>query len=888
MTSTRKPTLAGLPPQLPAALALGLVSQVGQVVLLRELLMVFYGSEFSIGVILASWMAWVGVGSRLGGAFASRGRRPVLAFSLTAAGLVLVLPGTILLTRILRGFFHVLPGEYLSLPATVWSCVLLMAPPCLLLGAQFVFLSRIWRERAGADVAGFTGAPGVASSAGPGEPSTVAGEEQHSHSRATVGATGTYVFEAAGNAVGGVLFSLALVHLLNSFQVAVLVGVLMPAAAYWMVRTAETSTTVVRSGGILLLAGAGLTAVLLGLHALDRWSYRLQWETFAPDQTLVETRQSRYGTLSVAERGGQYSFFQSGHLAFSTAGGGEEDFELEESAAAVFTHFAMVQHPNPRRVLLLGGGLRGVLREMARHPVDEIDYVELDPALVDLAREYVPPATLEALDRPGVRVLTMDGRLFLHSTQRPYDLVVVDVPDPATAVLNRFYTVEFFQEVARLLKPDGVLVTGVHATADLRSRAVANRAATHYHTLRSVFPHVLPVGDSFIYFFASRVPGQLSEDPALLRDRYRERGIQARGFSEGYFFTLLQEAPLLRLNWILRNHGRRPDAHLAPPETGPLFPPPLAEQAAQEDALPPVERRTFINSDLRPIGYFYTVVLWHTLTRPGEARVFHWMSRVRLWWAIPVAAAALGFLLFLRLAEHRVMRGGNARLPRGKGAGQDRGDARLPRAQGPGWSGADARFALVAAILTTGFSTMVLQIAILFSFQSVYGFVYEMVGFIVALFMAGLAAGAAVTYRWTGGRGSRRALAVVQLLVASYAVVVALGIPLSAGVGSSWLTFLLFSLLTFGGGVLNGAGFPLAISCFLRLGEPPEGATGMVYSNELVGGCIGATLAGVVVAPVLGVVACCLLAGIMNATAFALILLSGRASWDQGIGETLT
>jgi spermidine synthase len=832
-------TLTGLPPQLLAALALGVVSQVGQVVLLRELLMVFYGSEFSIGVILASWMAWVGAGSRVGGAFAPRVRRPERAFALTAAGLVLVLPTTILLTRVLRGFFHVLPGEYLSLSATVWSCVLLMGPACLLLGAQFVFLSRIWRE---------------------GNP----------HAGAAVGATGTYVFEAAGNAVGGVLFSLALVHLLNSFQVAVLVGILMPAAAYRMVRGGGTSTTAVRSAGMLLLAGAGLTAALLGLHALDRWSYRLQWKTFAPDQTLVETRQSRYGTLSVAERGGQYSFFQSGHLAFSAAGGRVEDFELEESAAAVFAHFAMVQHPNPRRVLLLGGGLRGVLREMARHPVDEIDYVELDPALVDLAREYVPPATLEALDRPGVQVLTMDGRLFLHSPRRPYDLVVVDIPDPATAVLNRFYTVEFFREVARLLEPDGVLVTGVHATADLRSRPVANRAATHYHTLRSVFPFVLAVGDSFIHFFATRAPDRITEDPALLRDRYRERGIQARGFSEGYFFTLLQEAPLLRLNWILRNHGRRPDAHLAPPETGPLFPPPLEEQAAQDRGLPPVEARTFINSDLRPIGYFYTVVLWHTLTRPGETRVFDWLSRVRLWWALPVAAAALGYLLFLRLAGHRAMRGGNGRFPRAGGAGRSR---------------ADARFALVAAILTTGFSTMVLQIAILFSFQSVYGFVYEMVGLIIALFMAGLAAGAGLTYRWTGGVGSRRSLAVVQLLVASYAVVVALGIPLSAGVGSSWGTFLLFSALTVGGGVLNGAGFPLATSCCLGLGEPPEGAAGMVYGNELVGGCIGAALAGVVVAPVLGVVACCLLAGIMNATALALILLSRGTSWQEGKRE---
>lgn len=304
-----------------------------------------------------------------------------------------------------------------------------------------------------------------------------------------------------------------------------------------------------------------------------------------------------------------------------------------------------------------------------------------------------------------------------------------------------------------------------------------------------------------------------------------------------------------RLNWMIRHHGRRPDAHLSPPETGPLFPAPLAEQEADEARLAPMENRYFINSDLRPIGYYYTVVLWHTLTRTGQARIFDWLSKVRLWWALPVAGGALACLLLLRVAARRT------------------------------GSRADARFALVSAILTTGFSTMVLQIAILFSFQSVYGFVYEMVGFIVALFMAGLAAGAALTHRLVETKGGRRSLATVQLLVALYAVVLALGIPLSTGVGSPWATFVLFSVLTFGGGVLNGAGFPLAASCCMVMGAEPDAAAGTVYGNELVGGCIGAALAGVVVAPILGVVACCLLAGIMNAAALGLILLSGEESW---------
>jgi spermidine synthase len=832
-----------LRPHLVAALLLGVVSQVAQVLLLRELLVAFYGSEFSIGIILASWMAWVGVGSRLGGVLAPRFRRPGAALAVASAGVVLVLPATLLLARSARGFFSLLPGEYLSLSSTVGVCLLLMAPACVLLGAHFVILSRIWREREGAE--------GVAS------------------------ATGTYVWEATGTLVGGVVFSLALVHLLNSFQAAVFVGALLPAATLRLMRGSPGSdphltldqprgegrgaplrargARRVSAGGALLAASVvGLSVGLVVLEALDGWAHRLHWASLAPHQELVETRQSKYGLISVGRQGGQYSFFQSGHLAFSTGAEQEEDFELEESAGAVLAHFAMVQHPRPRRVLLLGGGLRGVLREIARHPVEEIHYVELDRVLVDAALNYVPVATREALEDPRVRVVTADGRHFLHTARGRYDLVIVDVPDPATAVLNRFYTVEFFREVRGLLEPGGVLVTGISSTADLRSRAMANRNATLYHTLRSVFSHVFAVGDTFCYFFASDDAGQASPDPGVLRDRYRERGVEARGFSEGYFFTLLQEAPLLRLNWVLRHHGRSAGPPLDPPETGPLFPPALAEQEAAEGELAPVQERFFINSDLRPIGYYYTLVLWHALTGSGQTRVMDAFLRVRLWWALPVAGAGLVILLLLRSVPP---------FSRGRN---------------------DARLGLLFAILATGFSTMTLQVALLFSFQSVYGFVYEMVGLIVALFMGGLALGAALAHRLVERKADRRPLALVQLLVALYAVVVAVGLPLSAAAGSTWVTFALFSALTFCGGVLNGAGFPLAISCTILLGDPPERATGTVYGNELVGGCLGALVAGVVVAPVLGVVACCLLAGAMNATAFVLIVGGRRSSWAGG------
>ena len=128
------------------ALAYGAVCQIGQIVLLRELLMVFHGNEFSLGIILATWMLWVGAGSLIAGPVAERSadpRRPLRICAYTAA---LMLPATVLLVRVLRALFRLPAAVMLSPSDTLAACLLVMAPAGLLLGAQFVFLARVWRD----------------------------------------------------------------------------------------------------------------------------------------------------------------------------------------------------------------------------------------------------------------------------------------------------------------------------------------------------------------------------------------------------------------------------------------------------------------------------------------------------------------------------------------------------------------------------------------------------------------------------------------------------------------------------------------------------------------------------------------------------------------------
>ncbi len=804
-----------------AAIMLGVVSQIAQVLILRELLMVFHGNELSIGIILCAWLAWVGAGSWVGSKMVNRLGRPITLLGLSALSIFLSLPGTIFLVRILRVFFSMPSGAYLSLEQMIISSFVLMAPVCLLLGAQFVFLSRIWREK--------------------------------DSSTDSSGAAKTYMSEAAGNMIGGLLFTLFMVHFLNSFQTALIIsGLMLAAAAFTYSKSAALSVLKTKNlAFVLLILMLASAPAFLILQRLDERAWQVQWQHMTPEHELKGIYQSKHGNIAVVQRHDQFSFFQSGHLMFSTAGPETMVPGLEEQEAVVFAHLSMVQHPEPENVLLIGGGLRGVLAEIAKHPVKNIDYIELDPVLTRAAMTHAFPGTLKALDDPRVSLIHIDARLYVKQAAQKntekYDMVIVDAPDPATAVLNRYYTREFFREVREIMNPDGVFVSGLMSTSDLRGRAVANRNAAVYHTMSSVYERVLPIGDRYLFYFAADDPDQLTADPGILQKRYEQRGIEAQGFSGLHFYVLLEESQLRRVNWTVRNHGRTPFSHLEGPASGPIFPEPVQKQEKYEKFLPPVNTDYFINSDFKPIGYFYTLMFWDEITRLGQRDSLNLLLRVKHWWVMPLIIlpilVALGLRIFPKKSRHR----------------------------------ADIHFAIVFTALTTGFSTMVLQVALLFSFQSIYGFIYETVGLIIAMFMVGLAMGAFMAQKRVKDRSNINILALFQLIMAMTAGAMVFMLPLVAGLKAPAVIFVLFSGLTFTAGFINGIDFPLTTACYMGLGKGAEKSAGHIYCAELIGACLGAITASALVAPVMGILACCFLAALASATAFIVLIIPSRS-----------
>jgi spermidine synthase len=102
-------------------------------------------------------------------------------------------------------------------------------------------------------------------------------------------------------------------------------------------------------------------------------------------------------------------------------------------------HYPLSQIDQVRDVLLISGGLGETVTEVFKHGAKRIDYVELDPSLTRMAEEL---GFINKL--PGLNVVNDDGRHYVKTTSLRYDAVIVDLPDPDTFQINRFYTEEFF------------------------------------------------------------------------------------------------------------------------------------------------------------------------------------------------------------------------------------------------------------------------------------------------------------------------------------------------------------------------------------------------------------------------------------------------------------
>lgn len=124
----------------------------------------------------------------------------------------------------------------------------------------------------------------------------------------------------------------------------------------------------------------------------------------------------------------------------------------------MLVHVPMLAHGNARRVLIIGGGDGGILREVLRHPVDTAVMVEIDGRVVETCRELMPALSQGAFDDARVDLRIADGIAYVAEAQGRFDVIIVDSTDPMGPG-EVLFTEAFYADCSRLLGAGGVLVT---------------------------------------------------------------------------------------------------------------------------------------------------------------------------------------------------------------------------------------------------------------------------------------------------------------------------------------------------------------------------------------------------------------------------------------------
>jgi spermidine synthase len=497
----------------------GLISLLGQIVLLRELNVALYGIELIYLIGLGIWMLLTALGALIGSRNPSAGRTAVLFLCVA-----LFIPLGVVFLRANRLLMDGVAGAYLPFLPQMAVLVIALLPSGLISGMMFREAAALYAERG----------------------RTLAG---------------AYGIESAGSLAGGVLATICLRYGVQNLPLAVACGLVAAAASLFFFREKG-----IRTGRVIAtLLVAFLIAILHQAPSLDRrmtaWNH----------PGLLVTSDSPYGRITATAQSGQVSVFTNDALAFESGG----------TEAELFANLAALQHPEPRRILLLGGGWDGTLRELLRHRPVRIDAVTFELDQITLLRRHLPADIRMSLTDSAVRLTRADPRHFLKNRGFAWDLILIGMPEPSSGETNRFYTQDFFAQCAARLHPGGIVALRLPAAENFWTPPAIRRTASVYRALASVFPEVLVLPGAMTVMTASAAP--LPRSPEVLTDRLQERGLQTRLISKPY------------IRYLFTN-----------------------------DRFTDVERRlkkmdTPENTDIRPVCYTYAAISWLSRFFPSLA-----------------------------------------------------------------------------------------------------------------------------------------------------------------------------------------------------------------------------------------------------------------------------
>ena len=451
---------------------LGISSIIGQTVLLRELLIEVRGNEIVFAIYLSLWLFLIAIGSLLARYFLNNKKiKSIVHF--TFFFLSIIIPLQFLWIRILVEKLVVVSGEMINIPSLFFLALIVLTPGCLLMGFLFPILCKL-----------------------------VESKKQPVHKG--------YILECIGIIIGGILFAV-LIHLFPHFTVLIVLSGFNLLLIFILSRKKLFSIPL-----ILLVIFIPFSGKFFKSHYEKR---------YAP-QELVSSKDSKYGRLDITRYQEQKNYYWNGEIFANTS---------HELYSQQMVNFVMLQHPEPKKILLIGGLLNGFIEEIKDYKaVEKIDYLELEKNILK-----------EADANLKVNFIRADAVHYLKKHEDKYDLIFVDLPDPSSLNLNRFYTLDFFELLkTRTLSDSSVVAITLSSGTNFMTPEITQLNATIYSTFSAVFKKVVLI-PSIKNIFIGSSNSYISNDVKELYSRLK--------FSKPWFnkVTIFEKCNKLRVNQIL-------------------------------------------------------------------------------------------------------------------------------------------------------------------------------------------------------------------------------------------------------------------------------------------------------------------------------------------------
>jgi len=468
-----------------AILIMGFGGLIAQMLLLRELLIVFSGNELSIGIILSNWVILEAFGCFFFGKKVEKSKNKFEMFIILNIIFSISLIQAIFFTRILKELIGVSVGENMNFAQMLYSSFIILLPTSFSHGALFPLSCKLYSTASSVDNASSIG--------------------------------NVYIYETIGTISGGVLWTYFLITYFHSFQIAAFLFISNSFAnialilIFWKEIRFKKITII-----ITLIPLTISTYFIIVSDKIHQFSIKTQWKNL----NLVYYQNSLYGNISVVETEGQYIFFSNGIPELITP---IPDIGFVEK----FVHIPLFVHSQPEKLFILSGGAGGVINEVLKHPsVREIDYAELDPMFIEVMRKFSTPLTEYELNHEKVNVKSIDGRLFLKLTKSKYDVILVGLFDPSDLQTNRLFTKEFFVLAKKKLNDNGILVIGLPGSLRYLNDELKKLNTSILNTLKKEFLYVrvFPTEGTNL-FLASNSEEILYFDTTKLLMRLKERNI---------------------------------------------------------------------------------------------------------------------------------------------------------------------------------------------------------------------------------------------------------------------------------------------------------------------------------------------------------------------------